>query len=381
MSASAALALNGPMGPASPAVSLDLMRRPALDANVPGRPRPITYVPPAEPTWLLTLRHVGLTLMTFGVWHFWGRAEMRRTLYNSIRIGGRPLDYTGDGKEGFFSFLVAALTTVCIVGLTLSVFSVSSGGFGGGGAPAIEEIRWYRLSITLPLLFLMGSAAYRNRHYILRRTWIDGARFQLTGHPYAYAARHFASAFAVGITLGWAGPWRASWLEARKINETTYGDGQRLIAKPDLVPLYKAFALLWFGGGLIYVTTLVVLAQFIGPEILAAVSRLSLQPLADPTVRQTGLTILGIGLVPVVLAILNYRTAWIEHRINAITTNTGRLRLRLPRFGFLMLTLGNAAITLASLGLLAPIAHDRTARYIIAHLEVEGDLGLTSSAT
>jgi uncharacterized membrane protein YjgN (DUF898 family) len=271
------------------------------------------------------------------------------------------------------------VTTVLIVGVTLSLFKVG-GGVGTGGLPAIEEVRWYRLSITLPLLFLLGSAAYRHRHHVLRRTWFDGARFRLTGHPYAYAARHFVSAFAVGLTLGWAAPWRASWLEARKINETVYGDGQRLVAKPDLLPLYKAFALLWFGGGLVYVTTLVVLARFIGPEILDAVKTLSLTPLADPTVRQTGLTIVGIGLVPLVLFLLNYQTAWIEHRVSAISTATGRLRLRLPRLGFLWLMLVNGAILIASLGLLAPVTQARTARYLIEHLEVEGHLGLDAAA-
>jgi uncharacterized membrane protein YjgN (DUF898 family) len=381
---SSAMALTAPSGP-SPVHGLarllraappEVERSPAERTAIVAAGSPITWVEPAEPIWRLTLKNVGLTLATFGIWHFWGRAEARRQLVNAIRVNGRPLDYTGSGREGFGTFLVAAVMTVCVVWVTLRL--LQGGAAAGGGS--IADVRWYRLLITLPLLFLLGSAAYRRRHHFLKRTWLDGDRFRLTGHPYAYAAQHFWTAFLVGITLGWAGPWRASRLEARKIREMAYRD-QHFQARPELGGLYRAFAIAWFGAGAVYLGVLIALGVTIGPQILASLQSLSLLPLADPLVQQTGLSIIAVGVLPITLALLNYRTAWIEHRINAVATDQGRLRLRLPRLGFLWLSLGNLALLIATLGLAGPVAEARTVRYIIAHLSVEGRLDLSAAGS
>ena len=105
---------------------------------------------------------------------------------------------------------------------------LNSGGSGGASEAraALSSFRIQRLAITLPLIFLLGSVVYRKRKQILRRTWWRGQHFDLDGQPYAYALQHFWTAFLVPLTLGWAGPWRASKLERRKINEMHIG-GQR----------------------------------------------------------------------------------------------------------------------------------------------------------
>jgi uncharacterized membrane protein YjgN (DUF898 family) len=262
--------------------------------------------------------------------------------------------------------------TACVIYVTLGLFKQ-----GGGGAAGafISDFRWQRLTISLPLLFLLGSAAYRRRHHVLRRIWLEGDNFRLTGHPYSFAWQHFWSAFLVGITLGWAAPWRASKLEARKIAETGYR-GHLLRADPRLAPLYKAFAVLWFGAGVTYFAVLVLLGLSIGPQLMTALQGLSLAPLMDMAVLRTGLTILGLGLVPILLSVLIYRAAWLEHRISAIVMGDARFHLRLPRLGFLWLSITNLLLLVATLGLAGPVAEARMVRYIIAHLHVEGRFDL-----
>ena len=48
-----------------------------------------------------------LTLLTLGVYSFWGRTEVRRRLWSMVRLNGEPLEYTGTGKELFLGFLFA----------------------------------------------------------------------------------------------------------------------------------------------------------------------------------------------------------------------------------------------------------------------------------
>jgi uncharacterized membrane protein YjgN (DUF898 family) len=249
----------------------------------------------------------------------------------------------------------------------------------GVGIDALREVRWQRLSISLPLLFLLGSTVYRKRRHILRRTWLNGQRFDLSGWAWGYAWQHFWSAFLVPLTLGWAAPWRASRLEQRKINEMHYG-GARFHAKANVTPLYKVFALLWFGGGLMYVSTLVILSLFIGPQIMAAVTGLTLKPLADAQVLKTGATIIALGLTPLILLILVYRKVWIEHLVSSVCFDGGRLQLAIPRARYLWLTISNAAMTVLTLGAFAPVAEARYVKFMIAHLKVDGALSLRHQA-
>lgn len=338
-------------------------------APAPSPERPIAWVEPTEPFWQLALKNFGLTLATLGVYHFWGRAEARRKVMNAIRVNGRPLDYTGTGREAFLSFLVGAIVAVVVVGIVLTLFHQATS--GGTNIDGIREFRWQRLLISVPMLFLLGSVVYRKRQHTLRRTWIGSQRFDLSGHAWAYAWQHFWSAFLVPLTFGWAAPWRASRLETRKIDEMHYG-GAHFRSARNLRPLYGAFAVLWFGGGVVYVGTLVVLSRCIGPEILAALGGVTLQPLLKPDVLRQGALVLGVGLMPFVLLILIYRKVWLEHLISGIRFGQSSLRLAVPTASYVWLVATNLLMTVATLGALAPVAEARYVRFLLDHLEVSG---------
>lgn len=342
----------------------------AQDAASQGSDSPqIVWVEPVENLWLTSLQSFGLTLMTFGIYHFWGRAEARRRTTNAVHINGRPLDHTGSGLEAFISFVVGALIAVSIT----MTFVMMMKGAPGTGIEGMRQIRWQRLTITLPLVFLLGSVVYRRRQHILRRTWLGGQRFDVSGHAWGYALHHFWMAFLVPLTLGWAAPWRASRLEAIKIRDMHYGS-TRFCAKPELKPLYKAFALLWFGGGFLYFAILIVLSLQIGPQLMAAINGLSISPLNDAQVMSRGLTVLAVGAVPLSLFVLMYRKAMLEHQICSVAFDGGRLRLVLPLGGYLWLMLSNFVLIVGSLGAFSPVAEARSMRHLIAHLRVEGRL-------
>ena len=335
----------------------------------------ITWIEPDESFLQLTLRHIALILATCGLYLFWARAEARRKLHRCIHVGGRPLDYTGTGHEAFISFVIAALTA--IVMMQAFFFFVKpallAGGDASGGGFIGNTFRWQRLSISLPLVFLLGSVAYRKRQHILRRTWWAGQRFDLSGQAWGYAWTHFWTAFLVPLTLGWAAPWRAHALEKRKTQETRHGT-RMLGAVHSVKSLYATFAVFWFGGITIYLATVFTLGLTIGHEIIAATDTLSLTPLLGPGVATKGVMIAMAGVLPLALLATAYQGAWLEHQVSGIVFQDARLKLRLPKLAFVGFCIENAVLKVGTLGLLAPVADARMARFLIAHLSVEGEL-------
>jgi uncharacterized membrane protein YjgN (DUF898 family) len=346
-----------------------LVMSPAGDASG------IIWIEPSESFLQLTLRHIALIVATCGLYLFWARAEARRKLHRCIHVGGRPLDYSGTGHEAFISFVIAALTAIIMV--QAFFFFVKPALIGGDGSAASDliggDFRWHRLSISLPLVFLLGSVAYRKRQHILRRTWWAGQRFDLSGQPWSYAWTHFWTAFLVPITLGWAAPWRAHALEKRKTSETVHGT-QTFQAAHSLKSLYATFAVFWFGGITIYLITVLSLGITIGHEIIAATNTLSIKPLLGPGVVVKGVMIAMAGILPLTLLATAYQGAWLEHQVSGIVFQNARLTLKLPKFAFVGFCIENAILKVGTLGLLAPVADARMARFVIAHLTVEGAL-------
>lgn len=334
----------------------------------PGAGEPfVTFVEPQESFLSLSIRNFGLTLATLGFYSFWARAEARQHLHRSIRVGGKPLDYTGTGHEAFVAFLLGAAVAVAVVVGFLAVFTQASSAAGAEGLAVFSGMRWQRLTISLPMLFLLGSVVYRRRKHTLRRTWIGDQNFDLAGRPWSYALQHFWTAFLVPATLGWAAPWRSSQLERRKISEMRFGD-VRFTPVPNVRPLYRAFAVLWFGGGTAYVATMILLGLAIGPELLASIETRSLDPLTQSGSAGTALFILGAGLSPVVFLLLYYRAAWLEHQVSSLAIGNMRLNLVLPRFRFAALMLWGAVLKILSLGAFAPVADAQLVRFVVKHM-------------
>jgi uncharacterized membrane protein YjgN (DUF898 family) len=329
----------------------------------------IAFVEPEESFLSLAIRNFGLTLATLGFYSFWARAEARRQLHRSIRIGGQPLDYTGTGREACVAFLIGTLTTVVIVSTFLFFFN-QHGTAAKHMQMAMNDFRLRRLLITLPLIFLLGSVVYRKRKHILRRTWWRGQHFDLDGQPWAYAVQHLWTAFLVPLTLGWAGPWRASRLERRKINDMHIGT-QRFSTAVELAPLYRAFAALWFGGGAMYVATMGLIGITIGTPVLDALQTQTLAPLLQPGVLSTGAVVLSIGLTPVIGFILYYRAAWLEHQISSLVFDGMRLKIRLPKMRFAALMLWSSFAKIISFGAFQPVTDAMLVRFVISRITTE----------
>src|SRR5262249_60228612 len=82
-----------------------------------GEPLALTW---KEQPGLIGLSFVNfvLRILTLGIYHFWGKTEVRRRIWSAVRLNGEPLEYTGTGKELFLGFLVVLFLIFLPLGLT-----------------------------------------------------------------------------------------------------------------------------------------------------------------------------------------------------------------------------------------------------------------------
>lgn len=308
-----------------------------------------------------------LTIITLGIYGFWGRTEVRRRIWSSIRLQDEPLAYTGTGGELFKGFLFVVLV-VFIPGL-LILFAAAA--IFGDRSIAYGVTN---LAVYMAYFLLMGIAIYRARRYRLTRTVWRGIRGGMSGSPTSFAWLWIWTTALIPVTLGWILPWRANRLQAHLGRETTFGDRHFAYAGSSS-RLYGPFAVLWVGGPIL-VAVLFALVAIIGVLSVDGGSQASMKmPSLVQVVMLVGIFVLGMLALSVIGAWYRSRT------FNLFAAYTGfdraKLGLRTTAWGLIGLALSNFLITIFSLGILRPVAQARAAKYLIDRLSIDGTVDVT----
>ena len=222
--------------------------------------------------------------MTLGIYGFWGRTEVRKRIWSSVRLAGEPLEYTGTGKELFLGFLFV----LGVVFVPLMLIGVGSQFAFGPKSPATFVVQ----AVLYALFFyLVGVAMYRARRYRLSRTNWRGIRGALVGNSWAYGWTSFwtflllpavVAAVALGLRYGvgpsivgrfagspwlsgsialalligwlWLVPWRATKLYRHITNDMTFGESPFSFVG-SAGPLYARFVARWIGVVILAIAT------------------------------------------------------------------------------------------------------------------------------
>ncbi len=151
----------------------------------------------------LLLRNLLFSILTLGIYRFWGRTHVRRFVWRHTVLLDDALEYLGTGGELFIGFLIAvAVLLPVFAAYSLLQFLFAD---GPGYALLALEILYY-----LVLFFLIQIAIHRMRRYRLTRTAWRGVRFGLGGSSLAYARIAFGYGLLTAATLGLAYPWMRS---------------------------------------------------------------------------------------------------------------------------------------------------------------------------
>ena len=189
-----------------------------------------------------------LTLVTLGVYRFWGKTRVRRYLWGHMNFLGDRLEYTGTGKELFIGFLVAIVFLSPLIGASIWVQLAY---------PVDHEVRGTMESIqAIIILFLIYLALYRARRYRLTRTQWRGIRFGQDGSGFKYALLAFGWGILVVLSLGMAYAVYRTRLQHYRTTHTWFGD-RRFDFKGRAAALFGPWMLTWLffmpTFGLIYI--------------------------------------------------------------------------------------------------------------------------------
>jgi uncharacterized membrane protein YjgN (DUF898 family) len=322
----------------------------------------ITWVPPQGGLVALSLLNTVLRVFTLGVYHFWGKTEVRQRIWSAVRIDGEPLEYRGTGGELFRGFLVVFVLILLPLGIIAFVVPLLFGAqiARRGG---VESLLW------LVIFTLWGFGIHRARRYRLSRTRWRGIRGGLSGRSAPFAWTYLWTTLLVPLTLGWILPWRAVRLQKALFDQTHFGD-KAFTFTGRAGPLYSRFWLVWVSALVLFIGAFAAVAGVVGLQAKNAA------PLSPPSPRQIAMI---VGILFGALLIFAIIRAWYSSRMfNYFASQTKyqgcsfRLGATVP--SLIWLVASNYLIRTLSLTILSPLAEARSMRYIVDRLSLEGPI-------
>lgn len=330
-----------------------------------------------------------LTILTLGIYSFWGKTEVRRRMWSMIRVNGEPLEYTGTGLELFLGFLIIFFVFLLPTSLWILFLQLYLSPVDPLYAPLlIGSI--VALYLVVPLL--IGMAIYRAVRYRASRTRWRGIRAALTGNSIGFGWAYYWTLIVDLMVLGWLSPWRSMMLQRRLTGEMQFGDEPlRFTAKAD--GLYGRFAALWFGTIGLYIA---LIAAIFGVIALAAglgwIDPNALQPkpdaLGQPQFDVNQLLMLyALMAAPIILFLIGflflnafYQVKLVNHFAGHTFIDNAKFHANFKTGSFSWLMVSNFLLLLFTIGILSPVINARSARYFTERLGLEGTVDVEKIA-
>lgn len=324
----------------------------------------------------LGLLNTILTVLTLGIYSFWGRTEVRRRIWSMVRMNGEPFAYTGTGKELFVGYLIVFFIITVPTILAFSVIPyVAVYMLGPVAGPIVGAL--VVVTYLVFIYLLIGTAVYRAMRFRLSRTQWRGIRGSVVGSHWLYGWHYFWTLIANSFAWGWMTPWRSNLLHRQLTNDMRWGE-TAFKYKGKAGPLYPPFVLVWIGG-------VIALAIVIGGTLAITWSRIQQTvestgsgqpPVSEPLSWAELGSIYGLYAIAG-LVILMFGANYFARTLNFFTNfttygGTTGFKLNASAGSLLWLTISNLLLTIFTLGILGPVALARRMRYVVDRLEVTG---------
>lgn len=193
------------------------------------------------------LVNICLTILTLGLYHFWGKAKIRRYLFSQTEFAGDRFAYHGTGKELYQGFLKAMLV------FGIPYFSL------GATHTLLTLPPWIDLLLQalagLVLFLYVPIAVVNARRYRFTRTSWRGIRFSFRGKTGDFLTLYFRGWFFTVLSLGTYYPYFQTQRQAFLHSHTYFGNqrfrftghGSGLMV-PFAVTLFMTYAVLSLCG-------------------------------------------------------------------------------------------------------------------------------------
>lgn len=162
----------------------------------------------------LYLKTLLLSIVTLGVYSFWGRTEIRQYLYGSTFAGDDRFAWHGTGKELLVGWL-KAMAFICTFYLLYFGLSVADKKYG----PMIGLIFFYLILFAITPYIVVAALRYR-----LSRTSLRGIHFVCSADAREFAKLYYKGLGLTLLTLGFYSPWFGNNIRGYLTSHISYGD-------------------------------------------------------------------------------------------------------------------------------------------------------------
>lgn len=201
-----------------------------------------------------------LTLVTLGIYRFWGATRERRYLWSHTVLLGEELVWTGTGLELFKGSLIA------IIVLAAPLFAWQAGFTYLLAHGRREEAYALAIMALLFINFVIGVAKFRGLRYRLSRTYWRGIRGGSNNSGLSYGLSNTWKWAANYLSAGLAIPWTMITLWNDRWKEMSFGQSD-FISEARVGPVFRSFLLFYLVPiflGLLSLATIVTKGGMIG---------------------------------------------------------------------------------------------------------------------
>ena len=312
------------------------------------------------------LINLTLTVITFGIFHFWAITRTRRYLWSHVRFEGTPFRYTGKGKEMFQGFLLGILILMLLfASAAMAAHALKKSN------PAQAPLPY--VTATVGMFVLFGAARFAALRHRLNHTEWRGISGGMDGTALRYGANWMIYLLLCVTTLAQAVPWMQVNLARWRIDASHFGSAE-FRCEGRGRQLYLSWLAMIFGHIVLVGVIAAVVAGFEGPWLVHLFFGRSKGPIAHVVDFRVMPAILG-GLAIIVGSGM-LATSYQAKRLCLILTNTtalvrGSFRNETLRFGttaevdsLSWLVFTNLAIVVLTLGLGTPVVLHRNASFM-----------------
>ena len=289
-----------------------------------------------------------LTLLTLGVYSFWGKTKVRRYLCEQSSFAGDRFYYHGTGWELFRGALIFG----AMFGLfNLGLYSI--GQIWGMEAQMVAQTVGPLLIIFLFPIILVGAFKYR-----LSRTAWRGIRFSFRGKRKSALWLYIKGYLCMIFTFGLYTPYFTINAQKFWINGTYFGN-QSFKYEGKGKDIFQAFLVLV----LMYVLT--VATPLLLHSYVPGIGEEQLGP------------IMMIMYIPLVIAFMWYTVYLARYNWSKTEFASGTFQYDATTWQWIFLNFTNLLLIVVTLGLAIPLATVRSRRFLADHLAVAGNMQLS----
>jgi len=323
--------------------------RPPPAGSAPGGIRRLSFHGSGGSLFGIHIVNVLLTLITLGIYYFWGKVRVRRYLLSQSEFEGDRFSYHGTGKELLIGWLKAMLVFGIPVGLLANAPALLN---AGRAVKVVAGVLVYCIVTVFVPIAIVGARRYR-----LSRTAWRGIRFSFRGRVWGFVKLFVGGTLLSFFTLSLYSPFFATKRQGFMVSHSYFGnqkfdfDGRgRDLFTPYLVAILLTLPTL----GLCWIWFAARKRRYFWDHTSVSAARF------HSTV--TGGALLGLYVVNLVLLIVTLGLAW------------PWVKCRNVRFAFRYLTL-EGPLDMAGIQQEAQVEVAATGEGLIGFLDMDFDLG------